>query len=97
MAVTLDEVRRIARLAHLEVTEEELPRWAAELGKIIDYVNELAEVDTANVRPSTDPASPRAPLRTDAAEVGFDRDAALSAAPRTHDGAFAVPAFVDES
>ena len=63
----------------------------------MDYVAELGKVDTSAVTevPSIGPNA--APLRDDRVTPGLSREAALAAAPRSVDGAFAVPAFVDES
>jgi aspartyl-tRNA(Asn)/glutamyl-tRNA(Gln) amidotransferase subunit C len=97
MTITRADVLHVARLARLGLEEHELGPLARELDAIVGYVNELREVDTEGVTPTTQIAVERAPLRPDRVERGLDHDAALSGAARTGDGAFAVPAFVDES
>lgn len=87
----------MARLARLRLTDEELPRLEAELGRIVAYVDELASVDVSGVSESQLSGPSVAPLRDDEPRPGLTRDAALAEAPRTSDGAFAVPEFVDES
>ncbi len=97
MAVTRDDVLRLARLARLSLADAELPKLEADLSRILEYVAELGGVDTSEVTdaPRVGPAC--APLRDDVAAPGLSREAALAAAPRAVDGAFAVPEFVDES
>lgn len=97
MTVTRDEVLRLARLARLSLADDELPKLEADLSRIVDYVAELGGVDTSEVSdaPRVGPAA--APLRDDQVRAGLPREAALAAAPRVVDGAFAVPEFVDES
>ncbi len=69
---------------------------AAELSAIIDYVQQLAELDTSSVEPTAHVHVARLPLRADEPIPSLSHDAALEEAPRmTHDG-FAVPAFIDE-
>ncbi|MBK7586805.1 MAG: Asp-tRNA(Asn)/Glu-tRNA(Gln) amidotransferase subunit GatC [Myxococcales bacterium] len=96
MAISREDVERVARLARLRLGDEELPRLADELSRIVDYVQELREVDTSSVEADVVDALP-APLRDDVPCPGLTHEAALAAAPRTVDDAFAVPAFVDES
>jgi aspartyl-tRNA(Asn)/glutamyl-tRNA(Gln) amidotransferase subunit C len=97
MAVSREELQSLARLARLRLADDELPKLAAELSRIVDYVAELGKVDTSAVTevPSIGPNA--APLRDDRVTPGLSREEALAAAPRSVDGAFAVPAFVDES
>ncbi|MCK6537597.1 MAG: Asp-tRNA(Asn)/Glu-tRNA(Gln) amidotransferase subunit GatC [Polyangiaceae bacterium] len=97
MKVTRDEVLRLARLARLSLADDELPKLEADLSRIVDYVAELGKVDTSEVSDAPRVGPTAAPLRDDEVRVGLPRAAALAAAPRVVDGAFAVPEFVDES
>jgi aspartyl-tRNA(Asn)/glutamyl-tRNA(Gln) amidotransferase subunit C len=94
--ITADEVRRIAHLAHLEPSPEEVDRLTRELGQILAYVKQLEEVDTAGVAPTAHVLVERLPLRADEPEAGLPREVALREAPRVAMEGFAVPAFVDE-
>lgn len=96
MALTHDDILRVARLARLDLAPEELPALARDLAAILDYVAELNELDTRAVPPTRSIAADQAPLRADQHQPGLGREAALSEAPRRSDDAFAVPAFVDE-
>jgi aspartyl-tRNA(Asn)/glutamyl-tRNA(Gln) amidotransferase subunit C len=97
LAVTRKDVEHVARLARLELGEDEIQRFERELAKIVEYVNELSSVDTEGVLPTTSVAVEAAPLRPDEHVRGLERDVVLAQAPRTAEGSFAVPAFIDET
>jgi aspartyl-tRNA(Asn)/glutamyl-tRNA(Gln) amidotransferase subunit C len=96
MSITRDDVLHVARLARLDLEAAEVDRMLKDLGRILEYVDELSRVDTRDVPPTAYVAVETAPLRPDTAEGSIDRDVALREAPRKADGGFAVPAFVDE-
>ena len=95
-SITADDVRRIARLAHLPVSDEEVARFTRELGEILAYVRQLEEVDVSSVPPTAHAAIERLALRPDEPEASLPREIALREAPRVAMDGFAVPAFVDE-
>lgn len=94
--ITAEEVRRIARLAHLELTSEEVERLSREMGSILAYVQQLEEVDVTDVAPTAHVRVERLPLRKDEPETSLPRELALREAPRVTMDGFAVPGFVDE-
>lgn len=94
--ITADEVRRIARLAHLDVSREDTERLTRELGEILAYVKQLEEVDVTDVPATAHVQIDRLPLRPDDPEQSLPRELALREAPRVAMEGFAVPAFVDE-
>lgn len=94
MAITRDEVRHLARLASLAVGEEELDRYAAELGRIVAYVDELRSADTAGVEPMAHAAATMAG-RADEPGGMLTPEQALAGAPRAANGAFLVPKAVE--
>ena len=95
MALDTDAVLRIARLARLRLRDDELAPLAAELSHIIDWVAQLAEVETAGVPPMTSVAAMRLPMREDVVSDGDCRDAILKNAPQTAKGFFTVPKVVE--
>jgi aspartyl-tRNA(Asn)/glutamyl-tRNA(Gln) amidotransferase subunit C len=95
--ITPDEVLRIARLAHLELSGEETERLTLELGRILAYVRQLEEVDVTAIPPTAHVQLDRLPLRVDDPTPSLPREIALREAPRVAQDGFAVPAFVDES
>ena len=96
MAITRDNVLHVAKLARLELTETEIDRMQRDLNGILEYVNQLSELDTTNVEATTQVAVVAAPFRGDVPHVSIPHDLALSQAPRSASDGFAVPAFVDE-
>jgi aspartyl-tRNA(Asn)/glutamyl-tRNA(Gln) amidotransferase subunit C len=92
--ITQDEVYRIARLARLSPSGEQVAALASDLSRILDYVATLAEVDTSEVEatPSTVAA---AALRPDELKPSLSREEALRAAPAAHDGGFSVPRVLE--
>jgi aspartyl-tRNA(Asn)/glutamyl-tRNA(Gln) amidotransferase subunit C len=94
--ITADEVCRIAHLAHLDVSPEEVERLTRELGTILAYVKQLSELDLSGVEPTAQIQLDRLPLRADEPETSLPREVALREAPRVAMEGFSVPAFVDE-
>jgi aspartyl-tRNA(Asn)/glutamyl-tRNA(Gln) amidotransferase subunit C len=96
MAITRETVLHVARLARLELEDEEIERMQRDLGKILGYVDQLGELSTDGILATAHIAADRAPLREDRVVPSLGHDVALQEAPRPSGGAFAVPAFVDE-
>jgi aspartyl-tRNA(Asn)/glutamyl-tRNA(Gln) amidotransferase subunit C len=96
MAITKETVLHVARLARLELTEQEVETMQRDLGKILGHVEELNQLDTAGVAETAHVAAERAPLRADVRQGSLETELALREAPRRAAGAFAVPGFVDE-
>jgi aspartyl-tRNA(Asn)/glutamyl-tRNA(Gln) amidotransferase subunit C len=88
-------VARIATLARIRVSEDQLEPLAAELSGILDWVEQLMAVDTENVPPMTSVAEMTLPMRDDVVTDGADQAAALGNAPRTARGFYAVPKVVE--
>ncbi|MEO8983268.1 MAG: Asp-tRNA(Asn)/Glu-tRNA(Gln) amidotransferase subunit GatC [Polyangiaceae bacterium] len=96
MAITRETVLHVAKLARLELEDSEIDRMQKDLGNILEYVNSLSELDTDSVEETTQVAVVGAPFRADVVETGLSNELALREAPRSADGGFAVPAFVEE-
>lgn len=94
--ITIGEVKRIADLAHLHLEPDEAERMTRELGKILAFVKQLEEVDVTGVAPTAHVLLEGQALRADEPHAGLDRERALAEAPKTSQGGFAVPSFVDE-
>lgn len=100
MDLELEQIRHVATLAELSLTEEEERRMAVEIGRIVAYVAELQAIDTEGVPPTAHVAGAppdRSELgwREDSARLGLTHEDALAGAPQVEDGGFAVPGFVD--
>jgi aspartyl-tRNA(Asn)/glutamyl-tRNA(Gln) amidotransferase subunit C len=95
MSLSLEEVRRIARLARLRLTPEEEQRYAEQLSAILDYADRLGRVDTTDVPPTAGVQDLQAPLRPDTPRPSLPRERVLANAPATADGQFLVPPILD--
>ncbi len=96
MSLTKEQVKHVAALARLELSEDEVARMTTDLGKILEHVQQLSALDTTNVEPTEHLAVEQLPLQADEPRPGLDHEAALAPAPRVLSDGFAVPAFVDE-
>ena len=96
MAITRENVLHVAKLARLELSEAEIDRMQRDLDGILEYVNQLSELDTSSVPATAQVAVAAAPFRGDQPHQSLPHDLALSQAPRSSSDGFAVPAFVDE-
>ena len=102
-AVSVEEVRRVAELANLELTAEEEPQMQHDLNAILDYIAQLSEVDTTGVEPmaqvgamlgaSTD--FDGGALRADVVKPSVDRRAVMAAAPESDGRFFKVPKVIE--
>jgi aspartyl-tRNA(Asn)/glutamyl-tRNA(Gln) amidotransferase subunit C len=88
-------VHHVAKLASLSLPDAEADRFAAELARIVSYVEQLATVDAEDVPPTAHVQLDRAPWRDDRVEPGLGHDEALAQAPCVEQGGFAVPTFVE--
>ncbi|MEO1456647.1 MAG: Asp-tRNA(Asn)/Glu-tRNA(Gln) amidotransferase subunit GatC [Pseudomonadota bacterium] len=95
MSIDADTARKVARLARIAVTEEELAPLAAELSSILDWVEQLQAVNVEGVEPMTAVQPMPLPRRADAVTDGSIRDDVLANAPETREGFFAVPKVVE--
>ncbi len=96
MSVSLDEVRYIARLARLQFTEAEEARMALQMSRILDYVEKLNELDTADVPPMSHVLDLTNVFREDVAAPRVTREQALRNAPDADDQYFRVPKVIEQ-
>ena len=95
MAVDAATVRKVARLARIAVPEEQLEPMAQEISGILQWIEQLAEVDTDGVEPMTSAVAMTLPLREDVVTDGDVVDKVVLNAPKTADGFFIVPKVVE--
>lgn len=89
------QVRHVARLAALSLTDAEVAAMGRELRAILGHMRELASVDTAQVPPTFHSIEVDTALRADEVIPSHARELYLSAAPRSEAGGFAVPKVLD--
>ena len=95
MSVTEKEVRHVAKLARLALSEDEIARMVPELNNILGWVEQLSEVDTHGVEPLTAVIANDLRLREDVVDDGDCRDDILANAPDAQHGFFAVPKVIE--
>jgi len=91
-----DEVRKVARLARLSLTDEEIEEFGRQLTQILSYVETLNEVDVDNTEPMPHAVDVRNVFRDDEQRESLPRDSALSNAPKTDGSYFLVPQILEQ-
>src|SRR5205085_10100934 len=95
MPITESDIRKIAQLAHLEITEEELRAYTPQIAEIVAYVEQLNALDTSAVEPSTGGLTPEGERttvdRADEVQPSLGQELALDQAPDPASGHFRVP------
>ena len=95
MPINQSDIEKVAHLAHLELDEEELKTFGPQITEIINYIEQLNELDTANVEPAIGGLTPEGARtdssRSDEVTGSLGQKAALEEAPDPANGYFRVP------
>ena len=99
MAEKIDEaqVRKVAKLSRLELTEEEIDEFTGQLSAILDYVEKMNELDTTGVEPLAHCLPISNVFREDAVKESLGTEKALANAPQRDEEFFKVPKILDDS
>ncbi|HET9097209.1 MAG TPA: Asp-tRNA(Asn)/Glu-tRNA(Gln) amidotransferase subunit GatC [Candidatus Baltobacteraceae bacterium] len=89
-------VRYVAKLARIALTDEEVERFGAQLGDLLEHVNVLSELDTASVAATAQVVESRNVERADEPGASLDRETVLSMAPQRQGTFFRVPRIIAE-
>jgi aspartyl-tRNA(Asn)/glutamyl-tRNA(Gln) amidotransferase subunit C len=95
MSLTRDDVKKVAGLARLRMTDDQMDDLLPKMNNIVGFIEQLAEVNTDNVEPLSNVARSTLPLRKDVINDGECRDKVLANAPEAEEGFFAVPKVVE--
>lgn len=95
MTADSDKIKRIAKLAHIALTEEEVQKMTEEFSTLISFIDCLSEVDTTDVEPTTSITNISLPLREDKVTDGDKVSDILANAPLSDEGFFLVPKVVE--
>lgn len=95
MPITRQEVEYVAHLSRLELTEQEMEKFAGQLDAILGYMDKLNELDTEGVEPMVHGVEGRQPVRLDAVGESLRREEALQNAPESSEGCFKVPRIIE--
>lgn len=96
MSMDQDTVKKVARLARIEISEEEQAQVAPKLSGILDWVEMLGEVDAENVEPLANVVNIPLKLREDVVSDGGIQDKVLANAPDDTQGFYVVPKVVEQ-
>jgi aspartyl-tRNA(Asn)/glutamyl-tRNA(Gln) amidotransferase subunit C len=96
MALSHEEVRRIAELARLDLTDDEVSLYAGQLSNILDYFQKLQQLDTSQIEPTASVLPLKNVLRPDVATPPLSPDDVIANAPDADDYQFRVSAVLDE-
>ena len=89
--ITIKEVEHVSKLARLELTEEEKVKFSKQLGDVLEYAQQMNEIDTEGVEPMSHAIPIVNVMREDEVVHEFSREELMANAPLKEDGFFRVP------
>jgi aspartyl-tRNA(Asn)/glutamyl-tRNA(Gln) amidotransferase subunit C len=95
LPLTPEEVRHVALLARVGLSEDDLARFQGQLSQILDYFQRLQEVDTENVPPTAHTLAMHSVMRDDEPRPSFDKEDILANAPQREEDFFRVRAVLE--
>ncbi len=95
MKITKDEILHVADLARLDLDAEAIETFAGQIGKVLQYVDTLNEIDTEGIRPTSHAIFLTNAFREDEPRPHLDRNQALANAPEKEEGNFVVPKIIE--
>lgn len=93
--ISKEQVKHVAHLARLAITDEEVEKMTKQLGDIINYATLLNELDTEDVKPTTHVLDLKNVMRKDEPRKWIEKEDALKNAPDVKDGQFRVPSILE--
>ena len=93
--ITTDDVLHIAKLSRLEFNNTEIDNFKTDLNNVVNYVNELQQVNTNNIQIQSNSVNAENSLRLDQPEQHFSQDESVVNAPSKKYGAFSVPTVIE--
>ncbi|MEH7122533.1 MULTISPECIES: Asp-tRNA(Asn)/Glu-tRNA(Gln) amidotransferase subunit GatC [unclassified Bacillus (in: firmicutes)] len=93
--ISTEQVKRVANLARLAITEEEAEMFSKQLGSMITFAEQLNELDTDNVEPTSHVLDMKNVMREDVPQEGLPQSEVLKNAPDHQDGQVKVPSIIE--
>ena len=97
MKISEQDIKTVASLSRLRIREEEAEEVIFQLNRILTYVENLQEIDTSQIEPTTYALPMQNVFRADEVKPSLDRELALSNAPLKEDGYFKVPRVLEQA
>ena len=95
MSVSKEDVKHIAKLSKLKLTEKELEKYTNELSSIVDFANELSNISVEGIKPTAHILDIKNVFRKDEVQPSYDREEILKNAPSKDAGCVSVPKVVE--
>lgn len=95
MSVTRDDITKVANLARIQVSEEQIPKVTESINEILSLVDKMQQLDTADVEPLANPHDAVQRLREDEVTAINEREKLLENAPDSEAGLFLVPKVIE--
>ena len=95
MNITKEQLKHIANLSNLSFSDEELEKYLVDMTGIVDFVNQLNEINTDDVEITTSILGEYNIFREDEIKQSFDRELLLQNAPDSQDGMFKIPRVIE--
>lgn len=92
----VNTLKKVAHLARLELSEEQIEEFHDQFRQVLAYVDQLSQLDTEEIKPIYFTNSDQSVLRSDVVEASLSNEQALANSDRTRDGQFRVPQVVDQ-
>lgn len=96
MSLTREDVEKVSLLARLRLSDEELDRMTDQLGHIVQYIEQLSELDVEGVEPLAHAVEKFNVFADDVVQPALDREAALANAPKRDEECYRVPAVLGD-
>ena len=96
MSISLEEVRHVAKLARLELTEADLMDLQSKLNPLLEYFGEIQQIDASSIVPQSHAVALQNVWAQDVVRPGLTRDEALANAATTKAGIFVVPTIIED-
>ncbi|MDO8498335.1 MAG: Asp-tRNA(Asn)/Glu-tRNA(Gln) amidotransferase subunit GatC [bacterium] len=96
MKLTADQVKKVAKLANLPLSDEEIEKYSGQLSKILDYIDQLNSADTSEVEPTFNVTGLSNVLREDKVGESLPQEEALQNASQVKDGFFVTKGVFEE-
>lgn len=96
MSITLDDLKHLANLARLNLSDGELDAMQSDLNRVLEHFEQLQSLDLGDIEFATHSSGLRGVWRDDLPAMGIDRAAALFGAPDIQAGLFLVPTIIDD-
>jgi aspartyl-tRNA(Asn)/glutamyl-tRNA(Gln) amidotransferase subunit C len=93
--INIDEVKKVAKLSRLKITDEEASKMAIDLDNILEYASKINELNTENIEPTSHSMPLKNVLRDDVVIESLDRNKIMSNGPDVENGFYKVPKIIE--